>query len=242
MQGWIKLYRKLLDNPIMTSNDSYLLQLWLYILLSVNHEDKRILFNGREITVKKGSGIFGLNQIVRDLTKLKNENKANFKNFKNLYYRRLKILANLQNVILQPTNKFTVISVVNWDKYQSNDTPEILQRYSSDTPVITNKNVKKEKNVKNNIVVNKFEEFWNLYPKKIGKGVAEKSYNKIKDLVNKEEAIIQGLHDYLNYWKLKKTDKQYIPNPATWLNQERWADELTDFKKFENQTSEKYNF
>ena len=75
-QGWIKLHRKILDSTVYTSGDAHLFQLWIYILLKVNHKKSRFLFNGEEITIKPGSGVFGLNQIVKDLTGLKNENKT----------------------------------------------------------------------------------------------------------------------------------------------------------------------
>jgi hypothetical protein len=91
-KGWICLYRKLLDSPIMTCNDPYLLKLWVYILLRVNHKQARLMFNGKELTLEAGQGIFGLNQIVRDLTGLMNEKKSQFKKFKTIFYRKLKIL------------------------------------------------------------------------------------------------------------------------------------------------------
>jgi len=37
---------------------------------------------------------------------------------------------------------------------------------------------------------------------------------------------MKGLEAYLKHWREKKTEMQYIPNPETWLNQERWNDEL----------------
>jgi len=161
-QGWIKLYRKLLDDPIMTSGDSYLLQLWIYILLKVNYIEKRFIFNNKEMIIHKGQGIFGLNQIVKDCTIYKYENTSIFKKFKTIYYRRLKILKNLGNLKLQPTNKFTVITVLNWDKYQSNETQLKLKRNSTETPVLTNKNNKNYKININNKQYIEFVNFWNF--------------------------------------------------------------------------------
>ncbi len=152
-----------------------------------------------------------------------------------------------------------IINAEKNNKYRNSESNEVaynkeLERVPSDILDYFNSTVhstvhstynKEIINNKQEIINNKennFEKFWELYPKRVGRSVAEKSYNKMKDLASKEEAIIQGLQNYINYWKLKKTDKQYIPNPSTWLNQERWKDELTDLKKFENQTNEKYNF
>ncbi len=151
-QGWVKVHRKILDSTVFSAKDTYLLQLWIYILLNVNHQDKKFLFNGKEMTVKKGSGIFGLNQIVKDLSKEKKEESKKFKKLKTIYYRRLKILENIGNVKLYPTNKFTVVEVINWDKYQENETQVKLKRNSTETQLKTNKNVK---NVDNDINISK---------------------------------------------------------------------------------------
>ena len=41
---------------------------------------------------------------------------------------------------------------------------------------------------------------------------------------------IDAIAHHLKYWKFKGTEKDYIPYPATWLNQMRWLDEL-DFEE-----------
>jgi hypothetical protein len=63
-----------------------------------------------------------------------------------------------------------------------------------------------------------FEEFWSLYPRKAGKPKAESSFRSLtkKD----QQAAIAKLPSYSF-----SDDKQYIPYPATWLNQRRWEDE-----------------
>jgi hypothetical protein len=72
-----------------------------------------------------------------------------------------------------------------------------------------------------------FDEFWALYPKRVAKGAAIKAWAKLNE-AEKEEAL-EALPNHLKYWKLKNTEKEYIPFPATWLNQMRYLDEL-DFE------------
>ena len=73
-----------------------------------------------------------------------------------------------------------------------------------------------------------FESFWELYPKKVAKGAAIKAWFKLKP--TEHEEVIEALGNHLKYWKFKGTDKEFIPYPATWLNQMRWLDEL-DFEQ-----------
>ncbi len=69
-----------------------------------------------------------------------------------------------------------------------------------------------------------FERFYNAYPRKVGRYTAEKGFKKLS---NKErEEAYKGLKNYLKYWKVTETEKQYIPHPSTFINQKRWEDEI----------------
>lgn len=71
----------------------------------------------------------------------------------------------------------------------------------------------------------KFDRFWLAYPKRVGKGAAEKAFAKANINGHFEDVLValerQKLSDQ---WQ--KDNGQFIPNPATWLNQKRWEDEV----------------
>lgn len=75
-----------------------------------------------------------------------------------------------------------------------------------------------------------FEKFWALFPKKVGKGFARKAWDKINpdDKLFERIKIAIALQEKSEQWQ--KDGGQFIPNPATWLNQERWEDEVTKIK------------
>jgi hypothetical protein len=73
----------------------------------------------------------------------------------------------------------------------------------------------------------RFEEFWQAYPRKVGKGAAEKSYAKIKPDPALQNRIMTAVAVAKNSFNWRKDNGQFIPNPATWLNQRRWEDDLT---------------
>jgi hypothetical protein len=70
-----------------------------------------------------------------------------------------------------------------------------------------------------------FDAFWRLYPKKTGKGAALKTWKKIKPANGLCERIAATLALYCQSDQWQKDHGQFIPNPATWLNQGRWDDE-----------------
>ena len=69
-----------------------------------------------------------------------------------------------------------------------------------------------------------FQTFWQLYPRKVAKKQAEKSWKRLSQAEQTE--VLKVLPNHIEYWRLKETDKEFIPHPATWLNQGRWEDEL----------------
>lgn len=66
-----------------------------------------------------------------------------------------------------------------------------------------------------------FADFWNLYDKKVGaKNKCEKKWSKLKPETKKK------IIEILPRWKNQFSDKQFQPYPETFLNQERWNDEI----------------
>ena len=69
-----------------------------------------------------------------------------------------------------------------------------------------------------------FEQFYKLYPRKVGRYLAEKNFKKLsqKDKLKAYE----GLSKYKKFWKANETDRQFIPHPSTFINQKRWEDDI----------------
>lgn len=68
-----------------------------------------------------------------------------------------------------------------------------------------------------------FDVFWNAYPKKVGKGAAETSWARAK--INGEfDSVLAALELQKQSDQWRKDGGQFIPNPATWINQKRWED------------------
>lgn len=94
------------------------------------------------------------------------------------------------------------------------------------TNSIKEKDKEKDKNKDNKKEIDAlFEVFWKSYPRKEAKPVAKRSFEKL----NPTEELLQTMLTAIEKWK--QTDQwqenggQYIPHPATWLNQKRWEDE-----------------
>ena len=92
---------------------------------------------------------------------------------------------------------------------------------TQDNPLLK-KTITKNNNLKNNERIysdSEFDSFWNYYPKKVDKGAALRAF---KRAVKKQDAdsVIAGAKSYAEDPNLP--EKQFIKNPATWLNAEAW--------------------
>lgn len=71
-----------------------------------------------------------------------------------------------------------------------------------------------------------FEQFWKAYPRRVGKGAAEKAFTKIRISDSLLKTILSAIETAKLTPAWLKDDGQFIPHPATWLNQRRWEDEI----------------
>ena len=86
------------------------------------------------------------------------------------------------------------------------------------TLTTNNKQETKNKDISND----RFDEFYKVYPKKVAKEQAIKAWRKIKPNDELFDKIIKSIKSQ----GLADRDKQFVPNPATWLNGKRWEDEV----------------
>jgi hypothetical protein len=71
-----------------------------------------------------------------------------------------------------------------------------------------------------------FDRFWAAYPRKVGKQAARKSWSRLKPSAELTQRILDAVECQKGSRQWRENNGQFIPNPATWLNQGRWEDEL----------------
>lgn len=115
------------------------------------------------------------------------------------------------------------------DLLESNTTPTNCQQIAN-----VEKEIEKEKEIEidNNIahqkvsgavIMEQFDEFWKEYPRKKGKGDARKKFAKALTKTS-FETIMEALKRVKKSKQWNKDGVDFVPYPATWLNQERWDD------------------
>ena len=110
MEGWIKLHRSIIDSAVFSDSD--VLKVWLWLLCSVAYDDHDVVYLGKVIPLKQGQIITGRQKLSQQIGM--SEGKI---------YRAINILKNLGNITVKSNNRYSIITIENWAKYQ-NDFPK----------------------------------------------------------------------------------------------------------------------
>lgn len=78
------------------------------------------------------------------------------------------------------------------------------------------------------LIEKRFDEFWEAYPKKVGKKAALASWKKVKPDTELFDKIMTAIGRAKATWQWQRENGRYIPNPKTWLNEGRWDDEYEE--------------
>ena len=109
--------------------------------------------------------------------------------------------------------------------YRRNLLPKNTEN-TKNTPICANPHLRKRASSQQDKTETMFSEFWQAYPKKRDKARARKSFFKIKNLPDVFPQLMKGLEQQKLSADWKKDGGKYIQLPSTWLNGERWEDEL----------------
>ena len=104
-RGYVKLWRKSLDNGWLQNHRLWVF--WSYCLLRANHKETKVKIGFQGITLKPGQFLFGRRVAAEELNMSERQIRT-----------ALAFLINAGNLTIKTTNKFSIITIVNWHLYQ----------------------------------------------------------------------------------------------------------------------------
>lgn len=108
---WRKHYRKVWDNPMVTMTGW--LAVWIWLLDHATHNGWDVIWKGERITLRPGQLTCGRNQISKATGVCPPQ-----------VQRVMSVLKRDNQIIIQTSNVCSLISIVNWDKYQAKYQPK----------------------------------------------------------------------------------------------------------------------
>ena len=140
MSGWVKLHRKLTENPLWTCEPFTRGQAWVDLILLTNYADNFFYKRGVKVDVSRGQCAWS----ELPLSKRWQWSRNKVRKF-------LNDLEKEQQIIQQKNNVTQILTLVNYEEHQekrtTDETPKGQQKDTKGTLTRMNKNDKNEKNI-----------------------------------------------------------------------------------------------
>lgn len=216
--GWIKLHRDIVNWEWYRDIPTF--KLFMHLLIMANHQDKK--WQGE--TIKTGQVLTGRKSLSEDTGLSEQQVRTAVK----------KLLKTGEISTSKSTNRFSIITICNYNAYQSLKTDINQQPNQQATSKQPQTRIKELKNITNTHqkppkgggYSADFLAFWEAYPRKVGKGAAYTVWKRIKPVNGTIQQILDAVACQRKTDQWKKDGGQFIPHPTTWLNQRRWEDEI----------------
>lgn len=135
--GWICVHRQIRDCELLWGDKPFSRgQAWIDLLLLANHEDRKMIFDGSVIEVKRGQRVTSYRTLC-EAWGWSNTKVANF----------LELLETEQMIVKRSDTKKTLITIVNYDKFQDLVKEKRQQNDTETTPKRRNNNDNNENNI-----------------------------------------------------------------------------------------------
>ena len=205
-QGFIYLHRKLKSHWIFQESDY--LKTWIHLLFDAAYEDGSMLVGKQIVQLKRGQLVFGRKAYGAKI----GLSEGRLRRFLNL-------LKDEGMIDQQTTNKFSIISIINYDDYQTHDKQTTIKQLSNDKQTTTN---------------NKYNKYNKTFRPKLSEVM---DYFAEKNCLNHAEEFFEYWEDkdwsfYCKKTKTRKEITQWRRQAGRWIaNQRDWQSEKAEKKK-----------
>lgn len=232
MSGYFKLYRELLNKPIWLNSSNEQRVILITLLAMANWKETEWDYYGEKIKLNPGQFIASAPAIKERC----NSSEITIMKIRTALERFEKLDFLTVGLTGKSTKSGKLITIVNWRIYQSNEEEDNRQNNRQNNKEITdrqptdNRHIKEEGKEYKELKEDKekgFERFWELYPSKRKKPVARIAWMNMRVHSEEQYALINAAverYKKTNQWQ--EENGRYIPDPDTFLQDERWTDEI----------------
>jgi hypothetical protein len=194
-RGYIKVYRSLQDKGYYS--DPEYVSVWVHLLMKATYRPKEYLFNNRIHHLEPGQFITGRRVLARET----GVNRSKLE-------RILFCFESEQQIEQQTTNKFRIITILNWEKYQVDEQQKSYKRAASEQPVSTNKKDKKDNNktLYSDCVYLSKEEYQKIIEKH-GQNLTDKAIELLNNYIQSSGKKYKSHYHTLLLWPMQRAQE-----------------------------------
>ena len=217
-KGYVMIARQLVDSEIFEKPASWL-KILIFLLIQAQHKPYKRLKRGQCYTTYAS---------ISEACKVTRSEVDH----------AIRYMKKTQMLATQKATRGMVVTICNYDTYQDvtvyrsdskSDTKATQTTICGDLKATQKRQDKQEwKNDKNDNkkTTGGFDVFYKAYPKKKSKDSARRRWKAIKPNAELLETMLVAIEQQKKSEQWTKDGGQFIPHPATWLNDGGWKDEL----------------
>jgi len=208
MDGYIKLYRKILDNPVF--QNERLLKIFIWCLLKASYKEHEQIVGLQTVLLKPGQFIYGRYKAAQEL-KIKPSTLNDHMN----------TLKRLRIIDIKPNNKFSIVTIANWALYQSKEEESDNKSDNKATANRQQADTNNKGNKGKNVYTPEFEKFYSLYPNPQDKQRSFTNWKKRLKENTAEELTVAAIN-YKKVVEKENRERQYIKSSANFIGQDKF--------------------
>jgi len=209
MKGWVQIHRSLMKNKIWDNPDC--LKFWIWCLLKASHKRRETIVGLQNVTIEAGDFIFGRYVSGKELKMSPSKT-----------YRQLLFLKDVGYLNIKTTNKFTVVSVINWKKYQVVNNKRTTNEQQMDTN--NNNNISLNTKIPSTLRTVRRESVEREGRKKKIQWASELSHNDLYEIAKRNQVSFMDVKDkatQMDIWMRANRKYQNIAAQLeTWVSKD----------------------
>jgi len=219
MSTWLKIHRSLTEWEWY--NDANTFRVFMHLLLTANYKETRY----RGEMVPAGACVTGRKELSKKLTLSEQKIRSAINHLNN------------REITIKKLPKFSIISIVNWEKYQGinqqnnhGSTSEITSNQpATNQQLTTSKEYKKERRIepkKESSICSfpDFEKWWESFPKQ-RRGSKPKAKAAFVNALARGAGVDEIQNGTDSYARSEEVAKGFAKGAAAWLNDDRWTND-----------------